>query len=150
MGGVGRHEDSSSDNEITSLNAKHRGLRRRDLRGNSKLGLHRTSHIDSTSSGEEMTVQRLKKLNSLKMVDGRSGQNSSLKGIPPYVNGSPKRSGLDSSHLLYRGEMEPVTTMEVGTRSIKDDNLVLRSRTASSSLRTRPYTINHHKTTNKS
>ncbi len=155
-GGASTHEESSSDNELT---VQHRILRRRELRGNSKLG--QNVHTADPPSGED-TVPRLKRLNSLKVVDvgqGGSPTHSGLRAVAA-VNGSPRRTGFDS-HLAcvnYRGggdDSESIGNVEQAVRStlvhLKEDSHALRSRTAAAaaSLRARPYTINH-KTSNKS
>lgn len=138
-----------SDNEVMSSNAQHRNLRRRELRGNLKLG-QSSSQMDGLSDG---MLQRVKKLNSLKVVEGGTS-HSGLKMAP--VNGSPRRGGFDA-HLVkmnYRGDSDSAVSMEATKSSlahhVKEESHVLRRRTASSH-RAKPYsTSSNHKASSKS
>lgn len=120
---VDRDTDGSlSDNEVLSRN-----LRRRELRGTTKL--EPSVPIDGPCPTIDDNLQKIQRLKSLKQPSANGS----------FVNGGSEGSPMSASHrnavTNHRGD-------GTSTNSLKDDNHVLRSRTASS-LRVRPYPVNH-------
>lgn len=122
---------SLSDNEVS------RNLRRRELRGTTKL---ESSVLPIDIGGPCPTIDdnlhdNLQKIQRLKQQPSANGNFKAS-----VVNGSSKGSPVSDSHR------NAVTNHRGGdgtsTNNLKDDNHVLRSRTASN-LRVRPYPVNH-------
>ena len=115
---------SLSDNEGLSRN-----LRRRELRGATKR--EPSVPLGSPCPTLDGNLQKIQRLKSLK----QPSPNGNFKA--PVVNGSSKGSPVSDSHrnavTNHRGDGP-------SGNSLKDDNHVLRSRTAS---RVRPYPVNH-------
>lgn len=150
-------KESLSDNE--AVPSMPRSLRRRELRGAAKLesGVHVTGNLSPTMDGT--IAQKIKRLNSLKPLEGSPNAHDlkpplagspNAHGLKPPLNGSPRNysatSGPDSiAAFNHKGDY--VNVARSSTANSKEESHILRSRTAVSSLRVRPYPLNHHKTT---